>query len=85
MRPFVQHKYMFFKVKNSHVQSISQGLHFSMSYNGFGSGMKTLSPATLRGISAIYGHLSGHCESDLHQQCLALIILPPFRNQLPDL
>ena len=44
VRPFVDHKYMFFTVKNSRVQSISQGLHFSMSYNVFGSGMKTLSP-----------------------------------------
>ena len=35
---------MFFTVKNSCVQSISQGLHFSMSYDGFGSGIKTFSP-----------------------------------------
>ena len=30
----VEHKYMFFTVKNSRVQSISQGLHFSMKNNG---------------------------------------------------
>ena len=41
MGPFVEHKYTFFTVKNSRVQLISQGLHFSMSYNSFGSGMKT--------------------------------------------
>ena len=44
MGPFVEHKYMFFIVKNSRVQSINQGLHFLMSYDGFGSGMI---PATL--------------------------------------
>ena len=41
---FVEHKYMYFTVENSRVQSISQALHFSMSYDGFGSGMKTCSP-----------------------------------------
>ena len=34
----------FFTVNNFRVQSISQGLHFSMFIDGFGSGMKTFSP-----------------------------------------
>ena len=38
--PFVEHKYMFFTVKNSRLQSINHGLHFLMSYDGFGSGMR---------------------------------------------
>ena len=39
--PFVEHKYMLFTVKNSRLQVINHGLHFLMSYDGFGSGMKT--------------------------------------------
>ena len=46
MGSFIEHKYMYFTVKSSRVQSISQGLHFSMSYDGFGSGMKTFSPVS---------------------------------------
>ena len=29
-----EHKYIYFTVKNSRIQSISQGLHFSISYDG---------------------------------------------------
>ena len=39
----VEHKYIFFTVTDSRVQLISQDLHFSTSYDGFGSGMKTFS------------------------------------------
>ena len=51
-----------------------------MSYNGFGSGMKTLSPDSSNSLKDFDNlwFLSGYRESDLHQQCLVLNILPPF-------
>ena len=52
MGPSVEYKYMFFTVKNSRVQSISQGLHFLISYDGFGSGMKTFSPDSCNTLRA---------------------------------
>ena len=67
---------MFFTVKNSREQATSQRLHFSMSWEGFGNGMKNFCPDSFNSMSD-FGNLSGYLESDLHlpqQQCLVLTI-----------
>ena len=50
MGPFVEHKYVFFTVKNSRLQSINHGLLFLVSYDGFGSGMKTFFPGSCNSL-----------------------------------
>ena len=70
-------------VKNCREHATIHLLHFSISRDGFGSGMKTFFPDSSTSLRDLV-HFSRYLESVLHsarQQCLVLTILRRFRGQ----
>ena len=72
----------FFSVKNSREQATIHLLHFSISCDGLGNGMKTFFPDSSNSTSD-FGQYSRYLESVLHspwQQCFVLTILGHLRK-----